>query len=300
MYVLIVNPLSGKGKGLSYAQLISQKLIQRHIPHSIYVTTMAGEEEILLHRALEKDIGILIVIGGDGTLHKTVNALMKHPVERRMNLKVGVIPAGTGNDWCRHHGIPFHPVHALDVILKEKTIIHDVGRVQSGDYTAYFINMAGTGFQSHVVQYATKKRKFRHFPFYYYFKALSRLPGYHAPKMTLCSEELKIYHASVFTVAVANCCYHGGGMKQAPAALPDDGWLDVTLILPMSFLSLLMNMPRIPSGRHIHHPAVITFRTKSLTIDSPVELYAEADGEILTPVPFTFSVINQALKMIVP
>jgi YegS/Rv2252/BmrU family lipid kinase len=300
MYVLIVNPLAGTGKAIYYARQINQTLNQRNIPHQTYVTSVAGEEEYLLQEALQSHGGNLIVIGGDGTLHKTVNALMKQPAEQRMNRSVGVIPAGTGNDWCRHHGIPSHPMKALEVILKGKTMIHDVGRIQSGDHTAYFINMAGTGFQSHVIKHTVKNRRWRHIPYFYYLKALSHLAGYHASEMTLCSEELNLYQAPVFMVAVANCRYHGGGMKQAPAALPDDGWLDVTIISRMSLVSLLMNIPLLLSGRHIHHPSVMTFRTRELTIDSPLALYAEADGEILTPSPFSFSIIHQAIKMIVP
>src|SRR5207248_9728044 len=101
-------------------------------------------------------------------------------------------------------------------------------------------------------------------------------------------------------VIVANGVWHGGGMKLAPDASPDDGRLDVVLIGDVSKLDVLTTAPKIYNGKHVHHPKVEVLRSRRVAVEAPVPLPIELDGEQVGTTPATFEVVPQALRLRMP
>src|SRR5690606_32385111 len=97
-----------------------------------------------------------IIVGGDGTLNEVINGIFAQKDLDPIEITIGMIPVGTGNDWCRMFGIPFNYHEAVKTILKGKTFIQDVGKVyflrQQQQYKRYFINIAGIGFDAVVAK----------------------------------------------------------------------------------------------------------------------------------------------------
>jgi diacylglycerol kinase family enzyme len=101
-------------------------------------------------------------------------------------------------------------------------------------------------------------------------------------------------------VIVANGVWHGGGMKLAPGARPDDGVFDVVLIGDVSKLDFLTTAPRIYRGGHVRHPKVEVARSRAVGVDAPEALPIELDGEQVGTTPVSFEVVPGALRVRVP
>jgi len=101
-------------------------------------------------------------------------------------------------------------------------------------------------------------------------------------------------------VVVANGVWHGGGMKLAPDARPDDGAFDVVLIGDVSKLDFLTTAPKIYKGNHVHHPKVEVLRSARVEVDAPEVLPIEVEGEQVGTTPATFEVVPRALRVRVP
>jgi diacylglycerol kinase (ATP) len=101
-------------------------------------------------------------------------------------------------------------------------------------------------------------------------------------------------------VVVANGNWHGGGMKLAPDAQPDDGLFDVVLIGDVSKVDFLTTAPKIYKGAHVHHPKVEVVRTRALSVDAAETLPIEVEGEQVGTTPATFEVVPGALRVLVP
>ncbi len=298
-YALLVNPVAGNGKGLNNCYKAKSELKKQNIAFGEFVTAKAGDEPEILFNAIQNGFRNFIIIGGDGTLSKTIHSFLQTTELNKEEFRFGVIPSGTGNDWCRHHGVSTNPVKALEVILKGKTIKHDAGIIRSGERIRYFINMAGTGFQGYVVKKITENGTHKTNRLFYYLKVLQYIFNYKPSLISLQCEEIQI-NEPVFSIAAGICKYNGGGMMQAPGAVADDGWLDITIIKRMPLLQLLFNFPKIGSGKHVKHRLVSVVRTKSISIQCSETVFADADGELSFASPFQFSILPNAVQMFVP
>lgn len=295
----MVNPVAGNGKGRLRFLKVKSELEKRDIFFEEFITAKAGDEHQLMMQAIQRGFSNFIIVGGDGTLSKTIHSFLQSSDANKQNFRFGVIPSGTGNDWCRHHGISINTSKALEVILTGKTMKHDAGIIKSEDAIRYFINMAGTGFQGFVVKKITESGGNKTSRLFYYLKVLRYIFSYRPSAISIECEEMQL-NEPVFSVAAGICKFNGGGMMQAPGAVADDGWIDVTVIRKMSVFQLLINFPKISSGKHVRHPMVSVFRTKNLSIQSSETIFADADGEFSLASPFQFSILPVAVQMFVP
>jgi diacylglycerol kinase family enzyme len=101
-------------------------------------------------------------------------------------------------------------------------------------------------------------------------------------------------------VIVANGAWHGGGMKLAPGALPDDGLFDVVLIGDMSKLDFVTTSPKLYKGGHVRHPRINVVRTAWLKVDAGAPLPVELEGEPVGTTAVRFEIVPRALRVRVP
>jgi YegS/Rv2252/BmrU family lipid kinase len=213
-----------------------------------------------------------------------------------------MIPVGTGNDWGRMFGIPLVYEGAVQVIRDGKLMLHDIGVVKfyNGDEkaTRYFINIAGLGFESIVVRKTNKQKdKGMSNKAIYFYNLLSSLISY---KNTFADITIdgKTSRVKVFSINVGNGRYCGGGMRQTPEALPDDGLLDITIIREMGRIEIIRNLQILYNGTILSHPKVDGYRSNNLTVTTGSLLYIEADGESLGHTPVEFSIIPSAINIV--
>jgi YegS/Rv2252/BmrU family lipid kinase len=299
---VIVNPNAGSGKGRKDWKRISDLLRKDNILTESVFTERKGHAIELSAAAIRNGFRKIVTVGGDGTLNEVVNGLFMQTACRSSDVTLALIPVGTGNDWGRMFGIPTVYNGAVDVIRDNKQLQHDVGLVtyHNGDVEnkRYFINIAGLGFESIVVRKTNKQKdKGRSNKAIYFFNLLTSLISHRNINATI-SVDGEISNSRIFSINVGNGRYCGGGMRQTPEALPDDGLLDVTVLREMGRLEIIRNLNLLYDGSILSHPKVDGYRVKKLDVTSESLLYVEADGESLGHTPASFTVIPGALKVV--
>lgn len=298
----IVNPNAGNGKGKKDWDRISGLFARENIPITAEFTQKKGDAILLSKEAIETGYRKIISVGGDGTLNEVVNGIFLQKSCSSKDISAGMIPVGTGNDWGRMFGIPLVYEGAVNVIKENKLMLHDVGVITffSGDEKKrrYFINIAGLGFEALVVKKTNRQKdKGRSNNAIYFYNLLTSLISYKKAVVDIIIDKIKT-RCKVFSVNVGNGRYCGGGMRQTPDALPDDGLLDITVIKDMGRIEVIRNLKILYDGTILSHPKVDGYRADNLRVESESLLYAEADGESLGHTPVDFGIIPSAIKVV--
>jgi diacylglycerol kinase (ATP) len=185
----------------------------------------------------------------------------------------------------------------MDVALAGQIRQIDVGRVSAGGTERFFVGVGGCGFDADVVRSLRSVRtpvKTRYVVGV--VKALRRMRAY---DIQLEADGCQLRRRSVL-VAVANGRQTGGGMLIAPEACIDDGELDVCIVGNVSRLELLRMLPRMYRGGHRDHPAVEFVRCRELRAHTVDVAYCQADGELVGPLPATFTIVPGGVRCVVP
>ncbi len=269
--LLVVNPVSGRGKAPKLAAQFSK--LAREDGHIVEVLTTQSSRSIesqLLDAMRDGKFETLVACGGDGLVHEVIQVI------QGTNVILGVIAAGTGNDFASENGNTFNEASKLlDVISNCQTKLIDVGEISPK--TKRFVQVLSTGFDSQVNRvangYRLKIGKIK------YVIATIQIIFRFKPVIYSITHEGRTRHFSAMLVAVANGRSYGGGMLIAPHAKRNDGELDVLILHPVSKVELLRVFPKVFKGRHVTHPAVEVLKVSSIKIDSDSDVYA--DGEFI-------------------
>jgi diacylglycerol kinase (ATP) len=301
-WFVIVNPNAGNGKGKKDWNRIADILGRNNIDFIVRLTERKDHATEFTRELIGSGYKKIISVGGDGTMNEIINGIFTQDNCSPREITVGIIPVGTGNDWGRMFDIPLIYEGAVKVIKESKTLLHDIGVITyfNGDIKQkrYFINIAGLGFESVVVKKTNKQKdKGMSNKAIYFYNLLSSLITYTNTEAEITIDG-KSYRSKVFSINVGNGRYCGGGMRQTPDALPDDGLLDVTVIKEMSRREIIRSLRLLYDGTILSHPKVDGFRSDNLKITSDSVLYIEADGESLGHTPVEFGIIPSAVKMV--
>ena len=298
----IVNPNAGNGKGKRDWDRISGLFEKENIPVYSQFTQKKGHAIDSARKAINTGFRKIISVGGDGTLNEVVNGVFTQEYCSPKEITVGMMPVGTGNDWGRMFGIPLVYEGAVNVIKENKLMLHDIGVVTfhsgSEQHKRYSINIAGLGFESLVVKKTNKQKdRGRSSQAVYFYNLLSSLLSYKNIKTDVIIDGVK-KTSNVFSINVGNGRYCGGGMRQTPDALPDDGLLDITVIREMGRIEIIKSLKLLYDGTILSHPKIDGYRSNNLRVESESLLYLEADGESLGHTPAEFSIIPAAINIV--
>jgi YegS/Rv2252/BmrU family lipid kinase len=301
-WLVIVNPNAGNGKGKKDWEKISALLDKEGLPYVVRFTERKGHAIIIAHESIATGFRKIITVGGDGTLNEVVNGVYSNKTIPAKDISLALIPVGTGNDWGRMFGIPLDYEKAIKIIKENKLMLHDVGLVSYYDGTIkkdrYFINIAGLGFESVVVRRTNiQKDKGHSGKLIYFYNLLMSLLSYKNTRAEIVIDGEKTI-ADVFSINVGNGRYCGGGMRQTPDAVPDDGFLDVTIINGMGKIEIIRNLKILYDGTILSHPKIDGYRCKNVKVNSESVIYTEADGESLGHTPAEFSIIPAGICIV--
>ena len=249
--------------------------------------------------AREWSDGLLIVVGGDGTISEVVNGLGREGFPEGVTL--AILPAGTGNDLAATLAIPDDPDEAEAVLRQNRVRTLDVVRVRSaGIGEQFFINVATGGMGAEVSDAADGEMKKRWGKLSYLRASLEVAREYEVKEITLTLDgaERKI---RAVNVAIGNCRYAGSGWLAAPRANPEDGLLDLVVIEDVGVQEILKLAPTIlADSDYLDKEGVFFARAREIRVESsPGSLEFTVDGEIIGNEPAVFAVIPQALKVVV-
>ncbi len=283
---LLTNPTSGRGRGARAVDEALPRLRDAGFVVRNLVGRDADEALDLAHKCVADGVETMVVVGGDGMVHLAVQALAE------TETRLGLIPAGSGNDVARYFDIPRKDtLAATDVVIAGKERRIDLARVGS----KYFVTVLAAGFDAIVNERANEmtwpKGQMR-----YNLATVAELRTLKPLTYTLDLDGTTKKLEAIM-VAVGNGRSFGGGLRIPEGASLDDGLLDVVLFHPISKADLIRTYPRLFSGTHTTHPAYEHHRVREVTVAAP-GIVAYADGERLGPLPLTVTAVPQALQVI--
>jgi diacylglycerol kinase (ATP) len=284
MLILFANPSSGRGKGSKVLSIIENFLkLSNEIFSSISTKSLEQSLFLLKESVIKYPQAKVVVIGGDGMLHAAINNIKGNPI--------GLIPAGTGNDFARALGLSLEdPIESIRRVLSADVEEVDLGKV--GD--EYFAAICSTGFDS-VVNERANKLKWPTGKMKYNIAMLLELPRF-KPRNYEIVIDGKQMQTQAMLIAIANGLSYGGGMKVCPAADIQDGLLDIMILAPVPKLEFIRIFPSVFKGLHVTHPAVSILQGRSIQINADAVAYA--DGERIGELPLDVSISHNQLKVL--
>ncbi|HLB18633.1 MAG TPA: diacylglycerol kinase family protein [Gaiellaceae bacterium] len=297
--VFLVNPASANGSTGRRWPEIARRAAAAGLNGDALFSRSAGELTELAARAADEGAELLVVVGGDGSVHEVANG-----IAGRSGVEIALIARGTGWDFARSLGVPRGIDRAIDVALSGKTRTIDLGRATyrlwaGGEGQSFFANVASAGMSGAIAQRANDSSKALGGKVSYLWATFAVFSRWSSTEIHVTVDG-ETRRARMHDVIVANGPYVGGGMKIAPEAVPDDGTFDVLLIGDLTKRDLVLTMPKIFRGTHLPHPKAELLRGAHVSVDAADRLPIELDGEQPGTTPARFEIVPQALRVRVP
>ena len=285
---LLVNPTSGKGRGARAGTQAAARLREHGAQVDVIVGETGADAAELAARAVARGYDAVVAVGGDGMVHLVLQAVAG------TGTPLGIVPAGSGNDFARLLGLEAHAYEAAaDVVAAGQVRTVDAGQV--GD--RWFAGVLSSGFDSNVNDRANRMRWPRG-AMRYNVAIVAELRVFHAVPFRIRLDG-ELLEREAMLVAVGNGTSYGGGMQVTPGALVDDGLLSVTVLGKLGKVEFLRVFPTVYKGTHVNHPAVSVHTARTVELEAP-GVVAYADGEYVMPLPCTVTCVPGALQVLAP
>jgi diacylglycerol kinase (ATP) len=290
-WVFIVNPVAGSGSAKSQMPKLEEMIKKDNLDAEIVVTTKKGHATELSEISLENGFRYIVGVGGDGTLNE-----IARPLVGKSEVVIGIIPAGTGNDFIQILGFPNRFGDSdWDMFSKKNIISMDIGLVNG----MIFLNGMGLGFDAQVasenyteqgiVKEGGKNR--------YIWHIIKTLLFFREKRMNVITSEGS-YKTDCFINTVANGRRFAGGFLLTPQAIANDGLLDVCSIKKLSLPERFQILLKVPEGKHINDRRINYYQTSGLNLEFPESVPFHVDGELYFSDKFDVSMIPSGLNVI--
>jgi diacylglycerol kinase (ATP) len=296
--VVIANPRAGRGKVGAELAEVEGVLAGGGLDYRIVRTTHPGHATQAAREALDAGERYLVAAGGDGTIHEVVNGMLADDRPVAADAVLGVLASGSGCDFVRSFGLPGDAVQGARHLAGDSVRRIDIGKVTCAAGPAqtvrYFPNIAEAGLGAAVVARAARLPGFLG-PAKYFCGFWLTLPGFHPGAVRLDADG-QAFQWDAYNVVVANCRFYGGGMQISPKSEPDDGALDILVMVgPKS--DAFTTLPKVYRGTHLPHRDIVELRASRLRIETDPPFPVEADGEVVGTTPATFEVIPGPIQV---
>lgn len=288
MWLVVINSAAGKGRAPEFAKklvtlLDSDQQSCKVIDENSLIASRDAIEKALRSHTVTK----MIAVGGDGL----VNLCLQYVAQSEITL--GVIAAGTGNDFARAVGFHKKTVEDIyDVMRNQYPQRIDLGKIVALEVMRWYVQVLSTGFDAEVNALANRikwpKGKLK-----YTLATLFTLPLFKAIGYEIEIDGKQI-HQNAMLITVANGQTYGGGMRICPKASNTDGFLDILLVHPVTKIVLLTIFPKVFVGKHIPHRKIDLIRGRVLRLSGDTCAYA--DGEFVSKLPIQIENVPNSLK----
>jgi YegS/Rv2252/BmrU family lipid kinase len=312
----IVNSFAASSKAASLWRRAEERLKSDGIDFEAYFTGESGNATTLAYNACRGGCRKLLAVGGDGTVHDVLGGIMAF-IDRDTSatledFTLAVIPVGSGNDWIKTAGVPKDIVEAA-ALLKNGTISkQDVVQVSLLDPSAlpeqkvkevsYMANVGGVGLDASVCEMVNAAKKQGKRGKILYLGALIYKIIHRSTLLAkvLCDGK-EVFNGAYLSMAFGIGKYSGGGMRQTPGAVADDGLLDMTIIPDLPLMKIAREVSKLFDGRFLTVPELVTARSKSiLVLPEDDNALIEVDGEVIGPAPVRFDILERQLNILIP
>ena len=287
MHYLVVNPVAGRGRAKRLLGEVEAAFAERSLPLTV-LTTQSTDHAKKLVRGLPSN-ATLLVLGGDGTLH----GIAAECVYTKRT--IGILPAGSGDDFAFALGIPRHNLSAaLNIVFAGQTRLVDTGKVNGHT----FINAFGVGFDADVaygLQHAPLLLKDRAAYLYSVFHTLRKLAVEH---VRVEVDGASVFRGQALLVTTQNGPRTGGSFPFAPLASPSDGLFDIVIAGHFNRRGTLSILPRVMQGSHLGHPKVSHFQGRTVDLYWATPRLGHMEGELVEPNKhFSIEIKPRSLKV---
>ena len=290
-WVFIINPVAGNGSANLIIPILKEMVTRNNIDAELAFTERHGHASELASSYAEKGAHYIIGVGGDGTLNE-----IARPLINRKDVTIGIVPAGTGNDFVQILGFPnrFEEKH-WDIFFRAEEKKMDAGLCNG----MIFLNGMGLGFDAQVAaeNYTATGEVKEGGKYKYIWHIIKTLLFFREKKMTsLNGSERK--ETDCFINTIANGRRFAGGFFLTPKALADDGLLDVCMIERLSLPERLNILLKVPKGSHITDHRVNYYQTPGIKLEFPDRVPFHVDGELYFSKVFDVSIMPSVLNII--
>lgn len=291
MFHVIYNPTAAKGRIRKHLDRLEDLLIGKSLPFEIHGTRYTGHATEMT-RELTREKVDLLCLGGDGTLHEVLNGIVDFE-----NVRLGVLPCGTGNDFAKAAGIPANDVEkALNIVLTQPASFVDF--IALNDLRV--MNVTGMGIDVEVLERAARGKILKGRLQYYKSLIVSLFKfKWHHFGIRL-DDETEIRNHSAMITAVCNGNYIGGGMKISPKSDIRDGKLDVVIVNEVKRWRIPKALLGFFNGKLLSYEFVDHFRCEKVEFLTDAKPVINADGELVYNQQFKCQIVKDKLKMFLP
>ncbi|MDP9000918.1 MAG: diacylglycerol kinase family lipid kinase [Myxococcota bacterium] len=304
--LVVVNPRSGGGRAGRTIHEVRAVLERRLGPVDLEVTGRPNHAVELAHEAASRGRGLVIAVGGDGTLHEVANGVL----DARSDTAIGYVGQGTGGDFRRTLGIEHRLDAYVEAIASGRELRVDVGQLsyRAADESTrrrWFVNVLSVGLGGLVdgfVSETTQSLGGRAAYFWATLRALARCQRGRLRCMVTLAGARDERLIDTFMIAICNGAYFGSGMQVAPMAKLNDGQFEVVSMNAPNKLAFATSSLRIYDGKHLSSPGVQHFACDRMSIDLENEtargvFLLDVDGEPLGGLPMQVKLVPQALRL---
>lgn len=235
-----------------------------------------------------RDKNLLIVYGGDGTIHDVISEAIGAGVP------IAIIPSGTANVLAHELGLPLDQDKAIEVIGGGRRQRIHVGRADGH----HFHLMGGVGPDAYLNQRVHPALKKLLGVGAYWLTGLTKFWSYRLQPFDVRIDGKERLTAT-FAV-VSNARFYGGRLLVTPQASLADDVLDVCLFTSTSHLRFFRYLVGAMRGRHLGYADVVYRKARSVEISGEVDIPVQLDGEMRGRLPITFSIGDEAVDVCVP
>ena len=274
-YHIISNPVAGKNKTGKVISLVEKLFTQVGVRFQTHYSQEERDATKIARELTENGEQDIIVVGGDGTLHEVLNGIIEPK-----NCRLGLIPAGTGNDFAEHIGLSTDVKKAVDVVLKGDVVSTDyleVGGVRC-------MNVAGLGIDVDVLERCRKgklKGKIKYM--LSLIKSLFAFKG--CPIEVECEGQTQTREALLATVC--NGSQFGGGIKVCPGANSTDGKMEVVIVDNLGgVFKIIQAFIQLLKGKILTYPLTTHFACDRVRFKPSNPCTVQLDGELYKDLDF--------------
>ena len=291
---VIVNPAAGGGRAPRQQSAIGDYFRAHGRALEFCESRSPGSVRQQAVSAAAAGYRFVLALGGDGTFHDVAEGV------RGTDAIAGFLPAGNGNDIARALGIPRDPIRAADVFLRSQVRAIDLVGVEfAAGRTVHCVCTAGLGLDAEAARLANTR--FRRWPGVARYLAGAVTAYFNRTAFDLHAQiDGAEWRAPSLFVVVANGPAYGAGIRIAPRAEVDDGWLDLVLARDLPWRRFLEAIPILLTSGDLRFPEVDRRRCKRVRIEAPPGIRVHGDGEILGETPVAFEIVPGALRVAAP
>ena len=316
-WLAVVNVFAASKKAGSVWKMAAACLEDAGVSYKAEFTGGKYNAAELSRKAAERGYRKFIAVGGDGTIHDVLNGIAEYALnDSEVSLSdftLSVIPVGSGNDWVKSVGVSTDIKQAVAYIAAGETGVQDVVKVSvldSSDLSAeplsvsYMSNVGGVGLDARVCEIVNRKKEQGKRGKKLYVSALLYCIRHRVPiRAKVVCDGRQVFSGRYLSMAFGIGKYSGGGMRQTPAALIDDGLLDITIIPDIPIWTIAKEAYKLFTGNFLTIKEVIpaTCREVYVLPESEADAEpAEVDGEVVGRAPVKMEVLQQQINIIKP